>query len=66
MTEGTISKRRRWHAFPEIAALNAELTAVKKEDVQHCLEAVQLHKSTEIKARGGHDFLGVLLYEISA
>jgi hypothetical protein len=32
----TISKRRRGHTFPEIAALNAELTAVRKEDVQHC------------------------------
>jgi hypothetical protein len=65
LKEGKISKRRRGNAFQEIAALNAELTAVKREAVQHCLEAVQLHKSTEIEPRG-HDFLGVLLYEISA
>jgi hypothetical protein len=37
LKEDTISKRR-GHAFPEIAALNAELTVVRKEVVQHCLE----------------------------
>jgi hypothetical protein len=36
LKEDTISKRRREHAFPEIAPLNAELTAVRKEVVQHC------------------------------
>jgi hypothetical protein len=30
LKEGMISKRRRGHAFLEIAALNAELTAVKR------------------------------------
>jgi hypothetical protein len=36
LKEDTISKRRRGHAFPEIAALNVELTTVRKEVVQHC------------------------------
>jgi hypothetical protein len=34
--DGTFFKRKRGHAFPELAALNAEWTAVKKESVQHC------------------------------
>jgi hypothetical protein len=55
----TISKRRRGHAFPEIAALNVELTAIRKE-------VVSLHRDIEIEARWWHDFLIVLLYKISA
>jgi hypothetical protein len=36
LKEGMIFKRRRGHVFPEIATLNAELTTVRKEVVQHC------------------------------
>jgi hypothetical protein len=36
LKEDTISKRRRGHAFPKIAALNVELTTIRKEVVQHC------------------------------
>jgi hypothetical protein len=41
LKEGMIFKRRRGHAFPKIAALNVELTVVKREVVHHCLEVVQ-------------------------
>jgi hypothetical protein len=36
LKDDTISKRRRGNTFLKIAALNAKLTLVRKEVVQHC------------------------------
>jgi hypothetical protein len=66
LKEGMIFKRRRGHIFPEITALNAELTAVKREVIHHCLEALQQHRGTKIEARGWNNFLSVWICEISA
>jgi hypothetical protein len=46
LKKGMIFKRRRGYVFPEITALNAELTTVKREVVHHCLEAIQKHRGT--------------------
>ena len=66
LKEGMIFKRRRGHIFPKITSLNAELIVVKREVVHHCLEVVQPHRGTQIKARGWNNFLSVWMYEISA